>query len=112
MPERVIKSIADLFGVLSNPARLHIIIFLSGGEKDVTQIHEHLGLSHSNVSQHMAILRTHRLVDLRREGTHAFYKLHNKKLIEVIHQALELFELELAEVESIRKVISKVMNHN
>ena len=108
MPKRVIKSVADLFGVLSNPIRLQIIILLSEGEKDVKEIHERLGLSSSNVSQHLAILRTHHLVDLRREGTHVFYKLHTKKVIDVIRKAIELFELELSEAEAIREIIDKV----
>ena len=108
MPKRVIKSVADLFGVLSNPIRLQIIILLSEGERDVKEIHEQLGLSSSNVSQHLAILRTHHLVDLRREGTHVFYKLHTKKVIDVIRKAIELFELELSEAEAIREIIDKV----
>ena len=108
MPKRVIKSVADLFGVLSNPIRLQIIILSSEGEKDVKEIHEQLGLSSSNVSQHLAILRTHHLVDLRREGTHVFYKLHTKKVIDVIRKAIELFELELSEAEAIREIIDKV----
>ena len=109
MPERVIKSIAELFGVLSHPSRIHIIVLLSDGERDVTEIHELLGISQSSVSQHLGILRTHRIVNLRREGTRAVYALNSKKVIEVINKALELFELEIAEVESLRKVINKVL---
>ena len=108
MPKRVINSVAEIFGALSNPIRLQIIILLREGEKDVKEIHERLGLSSSNVSQHLAILRTHHLVDLRREGTHVFYKLHTKKVIDVIRKALVLFELELSEAEAIREVIDKV----
>lgn len=108
MPKRIIKSIANLFGVLSNPTRLHIILLLGEGEKDVKYMHEQLGLSSSNVSQHLSVLRSHHLVDLRREGTHVFYRLRNRKVLDVLHQALELFELELSEAEALKNVISKV----
>lgn len=111
MPERVIKSIAELFGVLSHPSRIHIIVLLSNGERDVTEIHEVVGISQSSVSQHLGILRTHHIVTLRREGTRAVYALNSKKVIEVINKALELFELEIAEIESLRKAINKVLTY-
>jgi ArsR family transcriptional regulator len=110
MPKRIIKSVADLFGVLSNPTRLQILILLNESEKDVKEIHERLELSSSNVSQHLAILRAYRLVDIRQEGAHVFYRLHNKKVIDIIQRALKFFELELSEVESLKKAISKVMD--
>jgi len=110
MPKRIVKSVADLFGVLSNPTRLQILILLNESEKDVKEIHERLGLSSSNASQHLAILRAHHLVEIRQEGAHVFYRLHNKNVINIIQQALNFFELELSEVESLRKAISKVMD--
>lgn len=112
MPKRIIKAVSNLFGVLSNPTRLQIIMLLKESEKDVKEIHQSLGLSSSNASQHLAILRAHHLVDLRQEGVHVFYKLHNKKLMDIIHQALKLFELELSEVESLKKALNKVIGHN
>lgn len=108
MPKRIIKAAADLFNVLSNPMRLQIIILLNEGEKDVKEIHERLGLSSSNASQHLAILRAHHLVDLRQEGTRAFYKLRNKKVIDIIRQAIKFLELEFLEAEALRNVIDKV----
>ncbi|HWP93855.1 MAG TPA: metalloregulator ArsR/SmtB family transcription factor [Thermodesulfobacteriota bacterium] len=111
MPKRIIKSVSELFGVLSNPTRLQIIILLNESEKDVKEIHERLGLSSSNASQHLAILRAHHLVDVRQEGVHVFYKLHNKKVMDIVQQALKFFEIELSEVESLRKALSKVMEH-
>ncbi len=108
MPKRIIKSVSDLFGVLSNPIRLHILILLNEGEKDVKEIHEKLGISSSNVSQHLAILRAHHLVDIRNEGTHVFYKLHNDKVIDIIREAIRFLELEFLEAEELKSVIGKL----
>jgi hypothetical protein len=47
-------------------------------------------------------------VDLRQEGTHVFYKLHNEKVIDIIRQAIKFLELELSEAEALRNVIDKV----
>jgi hypothetical protein len=39
-----------------------------------------LGISHSNVSQHLAVLRAHRVVAERREGRRVFYRLCSSEL--------------------------------
>ena len=70
MPERtlVTKELAQLLGVLSHPHRIRIVEELRAGECDVKSLQELLGISHAGVSQHLALLRAHRLVEERREG--------------------------------------------
>jgi len=104
----VIKSVAELFGVLSNPIRVEIIVLLAEQEKDVKEIHSKLGLSSSNVSQHLSILRSHHLVTLRKQETRVFYKLNNKKVITIIRKTVELLESEISEAETLKQLIDKV----
>ena len=108
MSNIVIKSVAELFGVLSNPIRVEIIVLLAEQEKDVKEIHNKLGLSSSNVSQHLSILRSHHLVTLRKQGTRVFYKLNNKKVITIIRKTVELLESEISEAETLKQLINKV----
>jgi DNA-binding transcriptional ArsR family regulator len=66
---------AKLLGVLSHPNRVQIVEELREGERDVNTLQQALGISHSGVSQHLALLRAHHLVAERREGRHVFYRL-------------------------------------
>lgn len=80
--------LARLLAVLSHPARLRIVEELREGERDVNTLMEVLGISHSGVSQHLAKLRDQRVVDLRREGRHTFYRLRDPALAEWIAAGL------------------------
>ncbi|MSQ97144.1 MAG: ArsR family transcriptional regulator [Gemmataceae bacterium] len=77
MPHRnlVAKELAGFLGVLSHPHRIHIIEELRDGERDVNSLQAALGISHSGVSQHLMLLRAHRLVNERRQGRRVFYHL-------------------------------------
>lgn len=66
---------ASLLGVLAHPHRVRIIEELRNGELDVNSLQDILGVSHSRVSQHLSVLRSHRIVTERREGRHVFYRL-------------------------------------
>ncbi len=82
MPYRsvVSREMAELLGVLAHPHRLRIVEELRGGELDVGALKDILGISHSGVSQHLALLRAHRLVVERREARHVFYRLRHPEL--------------------------------
>lgn len=82
MPVRkiVAKELAALLGVLSHPARLQIVEELGEGECDVNALATTLGIAPSGVSQHLALLRAHRLVAERRDGRHVYYRLRRPEL--------------------------------
>ena len=69
-----------MLGVLSHPQRIRIVEELRGEERDVTSLQGILGISHAGVSQHLSLLRAHRLVDERREGRHVYYRLRQPEL--------------------------------
>ena len=89
--ERVCKAIAD-------PKRLLIITTLREGELSVGEIAESLGLTQSNASQHLAVLRDRGVVDTRRVGTTVYYSLHSFKILQAIDLMRE-FLTEQAQVE-------------
>lgn len=95
--ERVCKAIAD-------PKRLLIINVLRDRELSVGEISEALGVSQSNASQHLAVLRERQIVDTRRDGTSVFYRLHNPKML----QALDLMREFLRESKVAPDVTSRV----
>jgi ArsR family transcriptional regulator len=64
---------AQLFGVLSDPTRLHILMLLGKGEMSVLDLAAATECQQPQVSKHLAILRMAGWVDFRRQGRMAFY---------------------------------------
>lgn len=60
---------------LSDPQRVRILMMLRPGELCVCQIVEVLALAPSTVSKHLSILSGAGLVDSRKEGRWAYYRL-------------------------------------
>lgn len=76
----VTAELASLFGALSHPDRVRIVEELRNRELNVNELEEILEISHSRVSQHLSVLKNHRLVVTRREGRRVYYRLHNPEL--------------------------------
>lgn len=96
---------ADIFSVLANPTRIHIIELLRDGELSVGALTERLGVEPANASQHLAILRNKRLVEKRKEGNQAFYSLRDPMLIEVLGIMRGYFQSHLSEaMEMLREM--------
>lgn len=60
---------------MAHPSRLLMLDVLSQEEVCVCELTELVGSDQSTVSKHLAVLRNAGLVDLRRAGTMAFYRL-------------------------------------
>ena len=71
---------AGISKTLANPTRLAILHTLRDGEKSVTELVNILGISQSNLSQHLAIMRQMGIVKTRKQGTTIFYSVTNKKI--------------------------------
>ena len=82
MPQRnlVAKELADIFRVMAHPDRIRIIEALGSDEKDVKTLLNDLELPGPRVSQHLGLLRAHRIVDERRNLRHHFYHLTQPQL--------------------------------
>ena len=70
-----VRSVSRLFKALGDETRLRVVALLSHGELCVCHLQEALGLSQSNVSRHLGILRAAGIVEDRREGTWVYYRL-------------------------------------
>ena len=84
-----IMQAVDMLRALSNPNRLAILCLLLEGEMSVGAIGEHVDLSQSALSQHLAKLRTLDLVKTRRDQQTIWYSLDSeetKVIIDVLHQ--------------------------
>lgn len=79
--------LSEFFRVLGNGVRLRIVLELRKDERAVTNLAEKLERTQQSVSNHLAILRDHDLVEGQTEGQ---YRVHSLKRPELIEKALEL----------------------
>ncbi|GJL93248.1 ArsR/SmtB family transcription factor [Hyphococcus sp.] len=94
MPGRqlVARELAEVFKVIAHPDRIRMIEELRTGEKDVNSLAEALDLPGARVSQHLSLLRAHRLVEERRDGRHHFYHLIQPEIASWIVDGLDFVE--------------------
>ncbi len=71
----VFKQQARVLKALANESRLVIVDRLSRGECSAGELTELVGSDQSTVSKHLAVLRSHGIVEDRREGSVVFYRL-------------------------------------
>ena len=94
MPSRVIvaKELAEIFKIIAHPDRVRIIEELHIGEKDVNTLVELLDLPGPRVSQHLSLLRAHRMVEDRKEGRRHLYRLIQPEIADWIVEGLAFVE--------------------
>lgn len=66
---------AEIAKILANPVRLQILDLIGSKEVSYSTLRAELGISKTNLSQHLAILRKGGVLSVRREGIHVHYRL-------------------------------------
>ena len=79
-----IQSMAQLFGILSDPTRLRIVAVLQHSELPVTQIAEQIGMSLSAISHQLRLLKTIKLVKYRKVGKMVYYSLDDQHIDKIL----------------------------
>lgn len=108
MPHRILvtKELAAFLGVLAHPHRIRIVEELRQGECDVKSLQDTLSISHSGVSQHLMVLRAHRMVSERRQGRQVFYRLRRPEIASWLLEATEFLGQD-SEALELREAIRK-----
>ena len=88
---------ADIFQVLAHPTRIHIIETLRERELSVGAILEEVKVEQANISQHLALLRSKRLVHSRKAKNQVLYSLRNPLLTQVLDIMRQYFLIHLGE---------------
>lgn len=70
-----VSAAARALGVLSHETRLKLVLALTQGPASVSELCDYLGLPQSNVSHHLALLRSASLVADDRDGQFVYYHL-------------------------------------
>jgi ArsR family transcriptional regulator, virulence genes transcriptional regulator len=96
---------AEISKTLSHPLRIAIIHTLKGGEKTVNDLTKTLGVSQSNISQHLSIMRQRQILKTRKEGSSVFYRVASPK----ISQACDMVRDVLIEQLNQRQEMAKTL---
>lgn len=86
-----------MFQALGNPTRIAIVDELRKGALTVGVIAERLEAEQSNISQHLAVLRTRQIVATRKVANQVFYSVRDPILWEVLDLMRRYFERQVAE---------------
>ncbi|MDP6707171.1 MAG: metalloregulator ArsR/SmtB family transcription factor [Alphaproteobacteria bacterium] len=80
-----------LFRSLSNEYRLQILHYLMEGEKSIDQLAELIGVSRTQLPQHMVRLQRDNLITSRREERFLFYSLVSEEVPRMLEAARHIF---------------------
>lgn len=79
------KYIAELLKVLSNENRLMIVCYLLEAPMTVSELHQKINnLTQSALSQHLALLKAHRILDSNKNGLSITYSIQDERIRSVI----------------------------
>jgi ArsR family transcriptional regulator, lead/cadmium/zinc/bismuth-responsive transcriptional repressor len=79
-----VRELTEIFAALGDPTRVRIIYAILHTERSVGDLARWLGLSEPTVSQHLRRLRALRMVRLRQEGRHRFYRLDDDHVVTLL----------------------------
>jgi len=116
MPSRqvVARELSEIFKLIAHPDRIRVIEELRSAEKDVNSLAESLSLPGPRVSQHLSLLKAHRIVEERRDGRHHFYRLTQPEIAEWIVEGIAFIEgrmgISPSAIRSARRLWSEPVN--
>lgn len=87
--EKYVKSMAEIFKILSDPTRIRILSLLAHQEMCVSCIAESLNMTHSAISHQLQLLRATNLVKFAKEGKEVIYSLDDEHVLSLFDQALD-----------------------
>jgi rhodanese-related sulfurtransferase/DNA-binding transcriptional ArsR family regulator len=84
---------------LAHPKRLELLDLLAQRESSVEDLAKALDLTLANASQHLQILKGSKLVEVRRSGTYAHYRLADSSVYQLVASLRNLAHKRLSEVD-------------
>lgn len=97
-PVQPFETQAQIFKMLTHPARLAILEILRDGEHCVCHMEAHLGLRQTYISQQLAVLREGGLIQDRRDGWNIYYRIVDPRIFGVLDQVQKITGQEIPDV--------------
>jgi ArsR family transcriptional regulator len=86
-----IREASDALKAMAHPLRLKILCLVGQDELMVQEIVEAVGTSQSNISQHLAVMRSRGLLASRKEANKVFYRIDDPRILKLIGLMREVF---------------------
>jgi rhodanese-related sulfurtransferase len=95
------EEFARMGKALASGRRLELLDMLAQAERTVEHLARETSQPISNTSQHLQVLREARLVEIRRDGNHIYYRLADESVLRTWLSIRDLAGTRLAEIERI-----------
>ena len=99
--DQLFEQFARIGKALASPKRLEILDLLAQGERTVEEIARETAMPLANASQHLQVLKGARMVESRREGLYAYYRLADEAVFRTWQAVRALGETRLAEIDRV-----------
>ena len=86
-----IREASAAMQAMAHPLRLKILCLVGNQELSVMEIVEAVGTSQSNISQHLAVLHDHGLLQTRKDANKVFYRIDDPRILKMISLTREIF---------------------
>jgi rhodanese-related sulfurtransferase len=101
------EQFARIGKALASGRRLEILELLGQGERTVEAISQQTDMSVASASQHLQVLKAAQLVEVRRNGLYARYRLADERVFQLWQALRELAEVRLSDVERVMNTFLK-----
>jgi rhodanese-related sulfurtransferase/DNA-binding transcriptional ArsR family regulator len=95
------EQFARIGKAISNGHRLELLEVLAQGEHSVEMLAQETEMSIANASQHLQVLRSAQLVNVRREGVYIYYRLADEQVFTLWQTMRHVGEARIAEIDRI-----------
>jgi rhodanese-related sulfurtransferase len=98
---QLFEQFARIGKAMASSARIELLDLLSQTERTVEQLADLTEMSIANVSQHLQVLRHAQMVEVRREGLYAYYRLADESVFRLWQAIRAVGEARLAEIDRV-----------
>lgn len=91
MHNNEVERLSELLKSIAHPIRLKILCLLEDREMTVGDIRNEVRTTNANVSQHLAILRNHGIIEFRRDANFIYNRISDVRITELIKSMRRLF---------------------
>ena len=108
--DQLFEQFARIGQALASPKRLEILDLLTQAERTVEEVARETAMPVASASQHLQVLKGARMVEVRREGLYAHYRLADEGVFRAWRALRDLGEARLAEVDRVVETYLKDRN--
>ena len=94
---------AEISKTMAHPLRLAILHYLKNGEKTVNELVLAIGVSQSNISQHLALMRQRQILKTRKTGSTVYYRVASPKISQACDMVREVLLEQLSQRQEMAK---------